>query len=102
MTIYNSAFNALVRASRDVEISRNPGREFILGREILINAQYHLFYQVAGNNKEKPLIEGGYEGRNYHNALQCLTSLITLIEVEANIEAIKNGTKPPFGIAFKH
>jgi hypothetical protein len=96
------AFSKLVETTKDLEQKTNPGRHLDAGREILVRAEYHLFHQVSGSNKETPLIEGGYFGKNYSNALQCLANLITLIEVELNLEAIKSGKKPPYRISFKH
>jgi hypothetical protein len=96
------AFSQLVEVTRDLEQKTNPGRHLHVGREMLVRAEYHLFHQVSGNNSETPLIEGGYFGKNYSNALQCLANLITSIEVDINLEAIKNGKKPPYRISFKH
>lgn len=96
------AFQQLSHAIRDIHQEMNPNSHTNIGREILVHAEFHLFHQVSGDHSKFPLIEGGYHGINYSNALQCLANLITSIEVEENLKAIKDGRQPTYGISFKH
>lgn len=96
------SFKRLSQLSHDIHQKMNPNSHINIGREILVHAEFHLFHQVSGDHSEFPLIEGGYHGINYSNALQCLANLITSIEVEENLKAIKDGRRSPYGISFKH
>jgi hypothetical protein len=93
---------SLTCASKDLHTKYNGSVPFDAGRELLINAQYHLYSQVSGTSKSNPTIPGGYAGQNYRRALKTLTNCIQMIECERNLEAIKDGHKQPYGIEFKH
>jgi hypothetical protein len=99
-----TAFETLLKKSTELQKKYEGSYDGDLeGRKILINAQTHLFLQVAGKTQENPpTIEGGYFGLNYKNAFACLVNCIQLIECEENLKAIKSGHKQPFGISWKY
>lgn len=71
-------------------------------RAKLVRVEQCLFLQVAGDNNYEPLIEGGYDGLNYRNALGCIINCILLLEVDMNLEAIKAGEKQPFPYSWRY
>lgn len=68
----------------------------------LIRVEAYLYSLVSGNNADNPLIADGYYGRNYQNALGCIINCIMLIEIEANLEAIKTAEYQPFAYSWRY
>lgn len=71
-------------------------------RELLLHAQMHLFDQVSGERADKPLIEDGYNGLIYRNALGSIFNCIQMIECEENLKAIKGGYIQPYPLSWKY
>lgn len=98
-----SVFEALAHKSVDLQRELSKKNELFAGREILVNAQMHLYLQVAGKTPDNPAtIPGGYFGPQYRQASQALKTCITLIEMEENLKALKLGNKVPFSLGWKY
>jgi len=94
------SFAGLVAASQKVhdKIFRPKSNE---ARDKLKRVEMYLFLQVSGDYADYPIIEGGYRGLNYHNALGIISSCIVLIEVEENFKAIKEGKPQPYSFGYR-